>query len=186
MIHISQVGVRNMVVFAAYVEGPPVTGTEQLNTASKLGREVEVSCPKHGAVEIEKSASRRKEWLDAAIVDPIYLRTDGAATSAIGILTSFRMPRVSDQCHWNDLGNPANREWAARVYQSAITAFYLVQASIDGVRECVLVCELPAEPGAELIERRTVLSTCGTDEQKRGDECTHKMREVAGAEPAIG
>ena len=166
MIRISQVGVRNMVVFAAYVERLAPAGTEHLNTASKLRREVEVSCLEHIPVEIKKSASRREEWLDAAIVDPIYLRTDGAATSAIGILTSFRMPRVSDQCHWNDLGNPANREWAARVYQPAIAAFYLVKASIDGVRECVLVCELPAEPGAELIERRTVLSTCGTDEQK--------------------
>ena len=123
MIHISQVGVRNMVVFATYVERPPTTGTEQLNTASKLRREVEVSCTKHAPVEIEKSASGREEWLDVAVVHPIHLRTNGAATSAIGILTSLRMPRVSDQCHWNDIGNPANGEWAADVDQSAITAF---------------------------------------------------------------
>ena len=173
MIRISQVGIRNMVVFAAYVEGPAPTGTEHLNTASKLGSEVEVSCLEHAPVEIKKSASGSEEWLDVAVVHPIHLRSDGAATSAIGILTSLRMPRVSDQCHWNDVGNPANGEWGARVYQPAITAFHLVQASIDGIRECVLVCELPGEPGAELIERRPILSTCGTDEQKRGDECMH-------------
>lgn len=115
MIHISEVGVRNMVVFAAYIEGMAVTGTEHLNTASKLGREVEVSCVEHALVEIKKSASGSEEWLNAAVVHPIHLRTDGTSTSAIGILTSLRMPRVSDQCHWNDLGNPANREWAACV-----------------------------------------------------------------------
>jgi hypothetical protein len=115
MIHISEVGVRNMVVFATYIEGMAATGTEHLNTASKLGREVEVSCVEHALVEIKKSASGSEEWLNAAVVQPIHLRTDGTSASAIGIPTSLRMPRVSDQCHWNDPGNLANREWAACV-----------------------------------------------------------------------
>jgi len=166
MIGISQVGVRNMVIFATYIEGLAPAGTEHLNTASKLSREVEVSCLEHTTVEIEKSTARSEEWLDAAVVHPIYLRTNGAATSSIRILTSFRMPGVSDQCHWNDLRNPANGEWATRVYQPTVAAFYLVQPTIHGIRECVLVCELAAEPGAELIQRRFVLGTCGTDEEK--------------------
>ena len=95
MIHISEIGVGNMVVVAAYIEGMAVPGTEHLSTASKLGREVEVSCVEHALLEIEKSASGSEEWLNAAVVHPIHLRT----------------------------GNPANREWAACVNQPAIAVF---------------------------------------------------------------
>jgi len=117
MIHVSQVGVRNVMIFAAYIGRVAQTGTEYLNAASKLGCEVEVSCVEHASVEIKKSTAGSEEWLDAAIVHPIHLRTDGTATSTKGILSSLRMPRVSDECHWNDVGNPANRDWAAYIDQ---------------------------------------------------------------------
>lgn len=185
MIRISQVGIRYMVIFAAYIEGLTTARTEDLNPASKLGREVEVSCLEHGSVEIKKSASGGEERLDTAIVYPIHLRTNGTATSAVGILTSFRMPGVSDHRHWDDLGNPANGEWAARVYQPTITALYLVQSTIHGIRECVLVCELAAKPGTELIQRRSVLGICGTDEKNNREKRAHHVRKVAGTEPAI-
>jgi hypothetical protein len=74
-------------------------------------------------LKIQKSTAGREEWLDAAVVHPIHLRTDLTATSAVGILTSLRMPWVSDEYHWNDVGNPANGEWAAHVDQPAVTVF---------------------------------------------------------------
>ncbi len=123
MVYIAQVGVRNMVVFAAHIERPAPIGTEHLNTASKLGREVEVSCLKHAPVKIKESAAGSEEWLDASVMHPIHLRTDGASTSAIGILTSLRMPRVSDERHWDDVGNPANGEWPLGINQPTIAVF---------------------------------------------------------------
>ena len=64
-----------------------------------------MSCSEHSVVEIEEATAGSEEWLDAAVVHPIHLRTDGTAASAIGILTSFRMPRVSHQCHGDNVVN---------------------------------------------------------------------------------
>jgi len=172
-------------VLAAYIERPPPAGTEHLHTACKLGGEVKVSCVKHIPVEIEKSAAGSEEWLDAAVVHPVNLDTDRTATSTVCILSPLGMPRVANQRHWNDIGNPANRKRATCVDEPAIAVFYLVQATIDRIRECVLVCELAAEPGRELIDGRTVLSIGRADEEKRGEKRMHQVRKVAGAEPAI-
>jgi len=51
-----------------------------------------VSCFEHAPVKLKKTTSGSEEWLDAAVAYRIHLRTNGTATSAIGILTSRRMP----------------------------------------------------------------------------------------------
>jgi len=83
------------------------------------GRTGEVSCFEHAPVKLKKTASGSEEWLDAAVAYRIHLRTNGTATSAIGILTSRRMPRGSPASVKEQLRQPsANGERAPGVNQS--------------------------------------------------------------------
>lgn len=90
MIHISEIGVRYVMVFAVQIERTTPAGTKQLNTAPKLGGEVEVSCFDHAVVEIKKATTGSEERLDMTVMHPIQLRTNRTSTHAVGILSAFR------------------------------------------------------------------------------------------------
>jgi len=185
MIHISQIGVRDVMVFTAHVKGPASIRTEDLNPACKLRSEVEVSSPEHAAVEVKKSTSGSEKWLDAAVVYPIHLRTNGTATSAVGIMTTRRTPWVSHECHWNNIEYPTDRDRPTGINQPGVAAFELVQPSVDAVRKGVLVFKLATEPCRELIERWPILCTGSADKEKQRGNRTHQIRKVAGTGPAI-
>lgn len=78
-ISITEIRVGNMVVLISEIKRGAAVGCEQLHSATKLSREVEVRLPKHPAVEIEETATTREERFDAAEVHEVYLCTDGTA-----------------------------------------------------------------------------------------------------------
>ena len=79
-IPITEIRVGNVVVLVSQIKCGAAVGCEQLYSATKLSREVEVRLPKHPMVEMEETATTRQERFDAAEVHEVYLCTDGAAT----------------------------------------------------------------------------------------------------------
>lgn len=55
-----------MVVLVSSIKRGMAVGCEQLHSATKLSREVEVRLPKHPMVEIQESATTREERLTIA------------------------------------------------------------------------------------------------------------------------
>ena len=72
-----------MVVLVSQIKRGVAVGCEQLHSATKLSREVEVRLPKHPMVEIQESATTREERFDAAEVHEVYLCTDRTATDTV-------------------------------------------------------------------------------------------------------
>jgi hypothetical protein len=75
---ICQIRVRNVVILVSKINGVAAAGCEQLNTTTKLSGKVELlSGSKHPMVEVQEAAATREKGFDVAIVNEVYLRTNG-------------------------------------------------------------------------------------------------------------
>lgn len=101
-------------VFISEIQGGAAAGREQLHSTTELRRKVELGALKHPMVKVKETASTRKKWFHAAVVEKVYLCTDRTATDAVGIrAASTAVARIAHQCQWCYLENPANRAGSA-------------------------------------------------------------------------
>src|SRR5579864_7497563 len=123
---ITKIGVGNMVVLVSQIKRGVAVGREQLHSATKLSREVEVRLPKHPMVEIQESSTTREERFDAPKVHEVYLRTDRTATDAVRVYpVTIPSARIAHQCR-SCVENPADCEWFPPVNEPFIPILELI------------------------------------------------------------
>src|SRR5258707_3753498 len=145
---ISQICVRNVVILVSKINGGAAAGCEQLHTTAKLSSKVELlSGSKHSMVEVQEAATARKKGFDVAIVNEVYLCTNGAAANAVGIRSpaSTGVP-VADQCHGDCVENPTHGEGLPPVEEPFVPALQLIISRTHGARKCMAVFKRSAEP----------------------------------------
>jgi hypothetical protein len=99
----TEIRVGNMVVLVSQIKRGVAVGCAQLQSATKLSREVEVRLPKHPMVEIQESATTREEWFDAAEVHEVCLCTNRTATDTVGVYpVTIPSARIAHQCRGRD------------------------------------------------------------------------------------
>lgn len=158
---ICQIRIRNMVVLVSQINRSAVAGREQLHTATQLSSKVELlSRSKHSMAEIQETATAGKKGLDVAVVNEVHLRTDRAASNAVGVRApaSTGVP-VADQRHGDSIENPAHREWTAPIDEPFVAALELVISRANGARKCVPVFKSSTKPIGKLAVR-TLLLLC--------------------------
>ena len=171
-------------VFISEIQGGAAVGREQLHSGTELCRKVELGGLKHAMVEVKETASTRKKWFHAAIVEEIYLCTDRTATDAAGIRPpSTAMARIAHECQRGYFQNPANREGSARVDKPCVARLQLIIPPIHGAGKGMAACKSAARPqsifagGALLLRKKAV-------HEKQNDRNRHgKCPEIANRPP---
>jgi len=136
-----------MVILVTKINGAVAAGRKQLHTTAKLGSEVEMCGSKHRMVEVEKAATACEKWFDVAVVNEIYLRTDRAATNAVGIRSPASTGvSVADQCRGDCIENPAYRERCAPVDKPFVTTLELIVPPANSAGERMSIFKSTAEP----------------------------------------
>src|SRR5437762_14029654 len=83
---ISQICVRDVVILVSEINCGAAAGCEQLHTTTKLSSRVELlSGSKHPMVEVKEAPAAGEKWFDPVEMHEVYLRTDRAASDAVGI-----------------------------------------------------------------------------------------------------
>ena len=145
---ISQIRVRNVVLLVSKINGGAAAGCEQLHTTTELSSKVELlSGSKHSMVEVQEAATAREKGFDVAIVNEVYLCTNGAAANAVGIRSpaSTGVP-VADQCHGDCVENPAHREAWAPADKPFVAALELIISCTHGARKRMSIFKSSVEP----------------------------------------
>src|SRR5690242_19266824 len=125
---ICQIRVRDVVILVSKIDGGAAAGSEQLHTTAKLSGKVELlSGSKHSMVEVQEAATAGEKGFDVAIVNEVYLGTNGAAADTVGIRTmTIAGVRIADHCHGDCIDNPAHREGWAPVDEPFVATLELI------------------------------------------------------------
>ena len=110
-------------------------------------------------VEVQEASTAREKGFDVAIVNEVYLCTDGAAANAVGIRSpaSTGVP-VADQCHGDCVENPAHREGWAPVDKRFVAALELIISRTHGARKRMSIFKSSVEPISKAPSNQYVYS----------------------------
>lgn len=161
-----------MVVLVSKINCGPSVGCEELYPTPKLSSKVELlSSSKHSMVEVQEAATTREKGLEPAEVHEIYLCTDRAATDTVAIRTvTVAGMRIADECHRDDVENPAHREGRAIVDEPFVAALELITSRTHSARKCMSVFKGSVEPICVLAVRTLwFLCDCRCGEKQGND-----------------
>src|SRR5215469_5868072 len=97
-------------------------------------------------VEIQEAATAGEKWFDVAIVNEVYLCTDGAAPDPVGIDTvTIAGVRIAHECWWNCFENPTHGEGLSRVDKPFIAGLELIISRSHSARKCMAVLKSSVE-----------------------------------------
>ena len=106
-----------------------------------------------------------------AMVNEVYLRTDRAASNAVGIRSpaSTGVP-VADQCHRDYFKDPTHREGFLPVDKPFVAALQLIISRTHGARKCMAVFKSSVEPICVFaVGMLPFLCDCRCGEKERND-----------------